>query len=533
MQSERILLVKNMVLSNSGINTLRHSTDKKKKGQVIGGFIGLFFVYVLLLAYCVLMSIGYGKMGLTSAIPVMCAVMISAVELIFTLIKTNGYLFAFKEYDMLMSLPFKVKTVVSSKFIYMYIKNLPMTISVSISMLIGYGIYAGPGILTYIIWIALSFMIPVIPMVIAAALGSLIAAIGSGFRHKNIIQTVLTFVFIIACIGSRFVIEKIAREGKIDETINTIADTADKIKEVFLPVQWFEKAICEKSIADILLLTGVSLLLFEGFFLIISHSYKRINSRLMSGVSRKKYKMEKLAIRSIPNSIAFKEFRRMVGSTVYMTNMCVGYILVVICCIATLFFDMNKILSDITEGAPVTKEMIIPAIPFLIYFLVGMVSTTSCSYSVEGKNFWIIKSLPIDMKTLLRGKMRFNMYLATPFMVLGNTWIGIACGASIGMLIVTNICGIALCWYSTTLGMLCNIKHPKLEWDNEIEAIKQGASVAIYMLPNMFITMFVVVGVVALGLFINSYLVLAIMTLIIIALSCLWMLGINNWCKRN
>ena len=40
----------------------------------------------------------------------------------------------------------------------------------------------------------------------------------------------------------------------------------------------------------------------------------------------------------------------------------------------------------------------------------------------------------------------------------------------------------------------------RLDWENEIEVIKQGAAVAIYILPNMFVVMGLTVLVVILGL---------------------------------
>ena len=43
----------------------------------------------------------------------------------------------------------------------------------------------------------------------------------------------------------------------------------------------------------------------------------------------------------------------------------------------------------------------------------------------------------------------------------------------------------------------------RLDWENEIEVVKQGAAVTLYLLPNMFVTMGVVVLVVVLGLHMN------------------------------
>ena len=59
----------------------------------------------------------------------------------------------------------------------------------------------------------------------------------------------------------------------------------------------------------------------------------------------------------------------------------------------------------------------------------------------------------------------------------------------------------------------------KLDWENEIEVVKQGAAIAIYLFPNMFICMGLVVLVVYLGMYMNTIIISLIITLLALALS--------------
>ena len=164
MDKKNLILLKTLLLSTSRVNILKHSKDKKKKNKIIAAYVGLFFLYAMIMAYSVLMCIGYGMMGIIDSVPAMCALVISSLGFVFTVFKTNGYLFNFKEYDMLMSLPFESSTVAGCKFLYMYIKTLPWYMSVSVAMLIGYAIFAGPSPVIWIYWILLSLFIPLIPI---------------------------------------------------------------------------------------------------------------------------------------------------------------------------------------------------------------------------------------------------------------------------------------------------------------------------------------------------------------------------------
>lgn len=138
---KNIILLKTLMCSTSRYNSFRFCKDKKKRGKIIGGTIGQTMLYLMLTAYCIANCVGYGYFGLTDSIPVLCATLISSLAFIFTFFKTNGYLFGFKEYDMLMSLPFEAKDIAACKFLYMYIMSLPWYCVVSLTMMIGYGIF--------------------------------------------------------------------------------------------------------------------------------------------------------------------------------------------------------------------------------------------------------------------------------------------------------------------------------------------------------------------------------------------------------
>ena len=106
MSKQRLLLLRTLLLSTSRINKIKYSDDKKLKNKAVGGFVGMICLLLMIVAYSVAMCVGYGRMGLANAIPVLCAAIITVLAFVFTFFKTNGYLFAFKEYDMLMALPF-------------------------------------------------------------------------------------------------------------------------------------------------------------------------------------------------------------------------------------------------------------------------------------------------------------------------------------------------------------------------------------------------------------------------------------------
>ena len=513
------LLLKTLLRSTSRRNILRYSKDKKKKSRIRGGIIGMAAVIVMIMAYSLLLCVGYGMAGQIEIVPVMCGLTVCALAFVFPLFKTNGYLFRFKEYDMLMALPFSTKTVAASRFLYMYINSLHWYLCPSIAMMIGYGIFARPPVWVYLLWILLSFFLPVIPMLLATFVGFLIARISAPFKKTNIVQTILLFVFTIFCFSLRFIIDAFFQKHEVEATLEQAAAVAKNTARWIFPAGWFAASITKRSLGNALLLVVVSLALFLLVFRLVGASYRKLNSALQSQTASRNYRMKKQKEHSPIGAIVFKEYKRMTASSLYTMNCAMGAVLAVLLGVITLVFGFDRIVGIVTSNAPIDTTMLQPAIPFLIYFFIGMLATTVCSPSLEGKQAWIVRSLPIESKTLCQGKMLFNMVLNVPFMLFGILCLCISAHAPLRNTILYLLLGVALCAFSTTWGCVCGLKHMRLDWENEVEVIKQGAAVLIYLLPNLFATMALVVLIVFLGMRMDHALLTVVLILIVTILA--------------
>lgn len=526
-QSKNRILLRTLLLSTSLHNIAKYSKDPKKKKKVIGNYIGLVALYAMLIGYSAVVSIGLGAAGFGEAIPLMGALIVCGMSFVFTLLRTNGYLFNFKEYDMLMALPFEVKDVAACKFLYMYIKSLPWYVSIVFAMMIGYGIFEGPNVLLYPIWMALSLLLPIIPMLLAAFIGFVIAKVSSGFEKKHILQTLLTLVFVIFCFSLQFIIDAVFKNNEPMEVAMKTADITKSIGTYYFPAVWYSNAVLylfKKPLKGLIfgaMFVFVTVALFEIVFIPVSKYYRQINSAMKSHGAKRNYRMTTQKKSSVLNAIAFKEFRRFMGSTTYLVNGGLGFILALILSVVVFFVGLDKLVFFITKGSPLPVEVIYPAIPFIIYFLVGMMATTACSPSLEGKNYWIVQSLPIEKKTLYQGKMLFNMYLAVPAMEIGILSFCIAGKVALPLILLELVLGLLLCCFSTAWGCVCGLKHMRLDWENEVEVIKQGTAVMVYLLPNMFVCMGLIVLVCFLGTRVNHYIIMGISIAIVAILATL------------
>ena len=533
MTNEKLLLLRTFLKATSGRNILKYSTDKKQKSLIRGSYIGFGLVYCILLIYVTAASFGLGLIGMADIIPGMCGIIIFAMSLFFTLLKSNGYLFAFKEYDMIMSMPFEVKDVVSSKFLYMYVKNLPMNMVLALAMMAGYEFAKGLNILTIILWVILAFFLPVIPMIIASALGTLVVKVGSRFQHKRLIQSVLTLIVLIPCMGSRFIIERFIRDGQMQDIMTKTSSQMENASTYIPTTKWFEKAINEHSIVSALLLIVVSVAVYELFFILVSGSYRDMNSRLMMNKTHGHYKVAALKSSSMVKAIAFKEYKRFTGSTVYLTNVGIGIIVPFIIGVIALFVSAESIIDVVIHDAPLEPDILIPALPIIVYMFLGMVPTTCCSPSLEGKNEWIIRSLPISQIDDYKGKCLFNLILTIPVGIFSVATLCHCFGADLVEGLASIVTIIVLCLFSTVYGLRCGLKHKRLDWNNEVEVIKQGTAVATYLIPNLIVVILLLPGIVVLNMIIENIIVTdLILCVIALGLTFLSYLGVKRFIRR-
>jgi len=356
-------------------------------------------------------------------------------------------------------------------------------------------------------------------MLLASFIGFLIARVGAEFRHKNIIQTILIMGVSILAVCSRFIIEDMFRNNEIEDALLSASEGIKTAVDIYFPALWFTKAIGSVSMIYAFVLIITTALLFELVFIPVGRTYRKINSKLKCQASAKKFRMTKQKKSDVRNAIAFKELKRMTGSPTYMINAGMGEILALILGGAALFVNFDKLVATVTNEVPISTEMLYPAIPLIVYFCIGMVATTAISPSLEGKNYWIVQSLPVSKKTLYQGKMLFNMYLTVPFMLISTISIDLSAKVPLLTAILTILMGLALCAFSTTWGCVCGIKHMRLDWENEVEVIKQGAAVSIYLFPNLLASILMIGAAVALGNIINRNLILSGLTVIVSALA--------------
>ena len=138
---------------------------------------------------------------------------------------------------------------------------------------------------------------------------------------------------------------------------------------------------------------------------------------------------------------------------------------------------------DITAGENADLAALI--ITAALCAIASMVDITSPSISLEGKNLWIIKVIPVSGWQVLRAKLSMHLLLVSVPTLIALVCVIAALGVALLPAVLMVITVLAFELFIAEFGLFMNLKKHSFDWSNEIIPIKQSMSVAFTLLGGM------------------------------------------------
>lgn len=198
--SNLFILLKNSFVNSTGINSLSKGIDnsKEKKKLLITTATLLLIATVICFvstSYSIALAIVLKPMGYLDLILVVAILFSCILSFIMSIYKAQGTLFSSKDYDLLMSLPIKNSTILTSKIISLMSISYIETALIIVPASIVYFIYNGS--LSWVFFIILLIgllFIPMLPIIASSIIAMFITFISSRFKHKNIVTIVVGLI---------------------------------------------------------------------------------------------------------------------------------------------------------------------------------------------------------------------------------------------------------------------------------------------------------------------------------------------------
>lgn len=410
---------------------------------------------------------------------------------------TYSCLYLSKDNDLLLSMPIPVNVIMTSRLLAVYLMGLMYSLVVIFPAVIVYWVTVKMTAVVAFGGILLMLLISVFVMTLSCVLGWVVAKISLKLKNKSFITVVVSLTFIGLYYFIYFKAQAIIQDLMVNAAVY-----GESIKGTAYWLYLFGRVAVGDMLA-VAVVSGVIFGLFALIWILISRSFLKIATS--TGYTAKRaYKERTAKQKSVSAALLTKEFRRFFSSPNYMLNCGLGIIMLPIS--GVLLIWKGKDLISALNGVFGERLGLIPVlISTVVCLIASMNDMTAPSVSLEGKNLWLMQSLPVTPWQVLRAKLNVQLILTVLPVLFCIGCSMFVYSYSIIELILTVLVTVSYVVLSALFGMFLGLKMPNLIWTSEITPIKQSACVAITLFCGLGYNVLLCAGLILLYRFKLSF----------------------------
>lgn len=429
-------------------------------------------------------------------------------------------LYKAKDNELLLAMPIPPWKILFCRMLGLYLQILFFEALVLIPAYLVYWGHVQASAASVIFCILIFFLLPLLGLALSCILGWLLALITSRMRKKNLITVVLSLVFFAAyyyiCTQFNSYLQIIIMNG---------SEIGETIRNVVYPLYQMGLA-AQGNTGSFLLFALCILALFGLVYVLLSCSFLRITT-MKTAASKIRYREKKLKVHSVDQTLLQKELLHLRSNPMYLLNCGLGSVLLLIAAVAAAvksdqLISMNALFNGMTQMLPLIGGA-------AVCILTSMNLFTAPSISLEAKTLWLLQSLPVSAWKVLQSKIKLHLWLTLPCALLCMLVLNFVFSTGWLLGLLTLLLCISFALFCAVLGLAINLKMPKLDWTNEIVAVKQSGSTMV----TMFVGWVILIAFVVLGIIFSQILPQHLLVLLFIIL----LLGISvlllRWLKKK
>ena len=410
---------------------------------------------------------------------------------------TYSGLYMSKDNDLLLSLPIPVRSILISRLVSVYLLGLMYSAVVIVPAVIVYWVVSGCTPLSVVGSVLLIVLISLVVLILSCILGWCVAKISKKLKNKSFVTVAASLLFFAAYY---FVFYK--AQSFIMTLMTNAVIYGENVKKRAYPAYMFGR-IGEGDVIAMLIYTIAIVVLCILTYRVLAGSFISIVTSNNSGV-RVKYREKRSKMHKKFTAILSKEFARFISSPNYILNCGLGTLfLVVLGCVFLVKGNALIIVAgQIFQGSD-GIWMTSVACAAAVCMTAAMNDIVVPSVSLEGKNIWLIQSLPVKTRDILNAKLAVQLILTGIPVIFCDICIIMVLRTHVTNMVVLMLLFIMPVVYTlfmAVFGLFLGISLPNLTWTNEAAPIKQSLNVVIALFSG-----WIFAGLAAIIFIINGY----------------------------
>lgn len=475
------------------LNSFYFHDSKKGKNRTkaqAAGFIALFalifiglgisFFFIGIMLANTLVPAGFGWIYLA-----IMGLLAMALGIIGSVFNTYSGLYKAKDNELLLSLPIPPSYILGVRLAGVYFMGMMYELIVMVPACIAYWIAGARSMLQIIFPILLIFLLGIVILTLTAFFGWIIAVISGKLKNRSfvtiIVSVALFGIYYYGCLHFNNMLEAIMAHSM--EYGTAIINGA-------YPMYLFGRA-GEGDIISLLLFTAFACILLAATWFILSKSFLKISS-MKDASEKKEYTAEDIKVKNLSGTLFNKELKRFTSSSTYMLNCALGTLAMPILAVLAIIFR-GKI-SDTISVYDIPSDFIPVLVLTIMVGVLAMNDITAPSISLEGRNLWILQTLPIETRQIFDSKKKLHLAFTLPPAVLLSICICFAAGVPIESAILIAVLTVIYSMASASCGLALNLKMPNLTWTRETAPIKHSMAVNVCLFGGWLVAVVISVA---------------------------------------
>lgn len=488
MNADVFRLIKIYLIEIFSLNSFR-TKDSKSILKAVGMTVLYLFLGGMIAFYIAVFSFLFAVMDRGLYIFPLCGLVSFFLTFLTVLFKSPSFLYGAKDTAMLSAMPIRSRDFILARLSVLYLFELPFHTVLFLPALIVYALVASPPVSFYGAFLVGFCFLPVVPFFLAVLFGVLIAYIASRFRFVKAVSIVLLLALLAGflCLlynPANFTFIDRMTDGSTEAAALFFQEMIDSV----LGGNWFFEnylAVFSGSVSSVLLFVGVSLALAVLVCLFLFRNYLRFVDAIHLPFRKKGFKREAITASAPVWALYRRERKRYFSSVSYVVNTLTGSLFLVIASVAALVVGREGIrdaLDSVLTGLPLNFAQ---AVPILMCFFIGMAPTTAVSLSLEGKNFWILQTLPVTPSAIYFSKVLVCLTTTLPAAAVSSVFLVLAFRPGWVLSLMFVLIPLSFSVFSAYFGLWLNSHFLKLDWTNETQIVKQSPPVMITSVVTM------------------------------------------------
>lgn len=473
---------------------------RKKNSKFLKWGLALIFAYV---GVCMAMMFGFffeqlvqpfHAMGIDWLYFTMMMIMAFAMMVIGSIFMTQSQLYQAGDNELLLSMPVPTYMILLSRLIIIYLFNFVFELLVFIPGIAIYCYQVQVELAALAAGAVIALFLPLLSMTLSCVIGWILELITSKMRNKSMLTMVLSISFLVLYF---YGYSKVS--GYISLLIANGETVASKMKGTVMPLYWAGNSLAGKDVFMVLVVAVVCAVPFMITYYVLNRTFINMVTT-KHGFAKKVYKEKKLNVSNVKIALLKKELTHFLASPVYMLNATIGSIITAIAAVL-LIVKRNMVMDymdTVVQMIPNGESYVGAIFAALLCAIAATNIITAPSISLEGKNLWIVQSMPIDKKNILMSKIHLHMVITEPVALLAAVVVCIVFKVDMMSGVLLFVLPLLFNLLCAVIGLIINLHVPNFDWISETVAIKQSASTMLTMLACFMVIL--IPGAIYIGL---------------------------------